>query len=300
MTNMLNSAVGPGGGTYTVASEINAGYDRIRQLIVSTFADTTDNDVSLIMIATHGAATTTDGSSHILSREDGDLWMPFMGTEDEMNVRDNRINYRWADSDGVTRNHTEFLPFSDLVSWLNSYVRGEVIVVIESCGAGAAIYSTDAEQNGTGSGSSSDANAAAVWTNRAISAFAAGDPGIRQETDPGNVAESNTVGDMRVLNKYYVLAAARYGGNSYGYNDSGYLFIKELCNGVGSKGNSPADSNGNGNGTVDLAELFRYIQLSDGQWCTGFYNDWYEEYCQHVQRYPASGTGSTYPLFTFK
>ena len=294
MRTMLQSAAGPGGGSYSVTTRTNAGFATIRSLISSTFANTTENDVSLIMISTHGDATATDSSGHITARHNGDLWMPFLGTEDEMNVRDNRANYRWKDSDGVERDHTEWLSFSTLVSWLNTYVKGEVIVLIESCGAGAAIWETDLEQNGTGSEAISDSGVAAAWINRAISAFSAGDPGL--SPDEGEW-EANT-GEMRVLNKYYVLAAARYGENSYGNNSTGNLFIRELVAGVGSKGNIPADSNSNG--TVDLAELYNYIRQSDGQGGDGKYNDWYGENVQHVQRYPASGTGSTYPLFTFR
>ena len=223
--------------------------------------------------------------------------MPFLGTEEEMNVSENRRDYKWKDWDGVVRTHTEYLPFSTLASWLKTYVKGKVIVILQACGSGAAIWESDLEQNGPEEGTavSSISYDPAAWTNRAVSAFSAADPGIRS-AETGEF-EANT-GEFRVLNKFYVLASSRYGENSYGYNNKGSHFIICLSDGVGSKGNMPADTNNDG--TADLAELYNYIRQFDGQGGDGKYNDWYGENTQHVQRYPASGTGSTYPLFTFR
>ena len=39
---------------------------------------------------------------------------------------------------------TRLLSFSTLANWLSTYVRGTVIVILESCGSGSSVYISDA------------------------------------------------------------------------------------------------------------------------------------------------------------
>ena len=251
MSNMLSNVCGGKtvGSKYKVTTRIDPSYSEIKSLIQTTFSGTTDNDVSLFFIATHGN-----------SSGDGELTMPYTQALTESN-----INSHLKDSNRQ-------LPFSTLASWLSQYVKGDVIVVIESCGAGSAIYYSDSEQNGARTLTPADEDEIdRAFVSKAISAFS--------EVDS---KEGNSTGDLR-KSRYYVLAAARHREVSWGseyYQRN--IFTKRLVDGVGSSGNMPADTKGNSNGIVDLTELFNYIKQ--------FQND----DNQHVQRYPVN---STYSLF---
>ena len=103
-------------------------------------------------------------------------------------------------------------------------------------------------------------------------------------------------GELRT-NKFYVLTASRHREMSWGHEDyedpeySGNYFIDWLVEGVGSKGDSPADASPK-NSVLTLEELFAYVKQ---------YNDYPFEYdgqvyYQHVQRYPKK---SKYPVLMF-
>ena len=239
---MLGQVYGPGGSKYQVTKKINASYHQIKSLIQSTFSGTKDTDVSLFFIATHGDS---DG--------DGDLIL--------------------SGNSSVSS-----LPFSTLAAWLGTYVKGEVIVIIESCGAGSAIYAGRDEENST---KAADTDNSGKIASAAVRAFSAADPGI---------LESNSTGDLRKP-KYYVLAAARHRELSWGNAEFNY-FTKWLVDGVGKAGNSKADSNKNGQ--VTLTELFNYIHKVGDSYP---FEDRGRIYHQHVQRYPV---GSQYNLFLLK
>ena len=251
MSNMLNNVYGgkTAGSKYAVTTRIDPSYSEIKSLIQTTFSGTTDNDVSLFFIATHGA-----------SSADGELTMPFTQSLTESNITSH------------LKSSERQLPFSTLAAWLGQYVKGDVIVVIESCGAGSAIYYSDSEQNGVRTLTPADEDEIGrAFVSKAISAFSEADS-----------KEGNSTGDLR-KSRYYVLAAARHREVSYGseyYQRN--IFTKRLVDGVGSIGNMPADKAGNSNGIVDLTELFNYIK------------QFQDDDNQHVQRYPVN---STYPLF---
>ena len=101
--------------------------------------------------------------------------------------------------------------------------------------------------------------------------------------DPENNPELRT-------EKFYVLAAARHHEMSWGVEDEnpGNYFIKWLIEGIGKRGNSPADTSPK-NRVFTLEELFSYIKRYNT------YAFFYEgkTYNQHVQRYPKS---SRYPI----
>ena len=219
MKSMLGTVKGPKGSKYTVTAKYNLGYSGVKTAIKNAFSGSSVDDVCLFFIATHGN-----------SYGDGEL----------------------ALTDGNS------LDFATLASWLSTYAKGDVIVFIESCGAGSAIY-----KNGN-----ADFDAE-KFTQLAIEAFAAEDQ---------RCVENKGVGAMR-KSKYYVLAAAAHHEESWGYEgetpaESGNMFTDWLIEGIGKSGHMPADTNNNN--TVSLKELYTYIKQ-------------YDDY-QHVQVYPTTGT----------
>ena len=266
MGTMLNGVYGPKGTKYRVTKKIDVSYNGIKNAIKDTFANTKDNDVSLFFIASHG---NSDG--------DGELEIAFTGDPEDS-----------GDLEAYFEHY--MLPFSTLASWLKTYVKGKVIVILESCGAGSAIYDAE-EQNGSTprkivglrnlTGREGDAAAAKI-ARTAVRAFEKADPGI---------VESNSTGDLRT-SKFYVLAAARHHELSWGTEGGNpqNFFTTWLVEGVGSIGNSPADTSPK-DGKVNLTELFNYIKKVGDDYP---FESQDGTYYQHVQRYPA---GSKYNLF---
>ena len=278
MASMLNGVYGPGGTKYQVTTKYDLGYYGVRDAIKETFADTKDTDVSIFMIATHGAVT--DYYGQILEGESAGA----LATMD------------WS------------IYFSELADWLNTYVKGKVIVIIESCGSGSAIYKEGVSEN------RALANAAdEMFVQQAISAFEQADHSITVETtemieNRDGTMVANT-GELRT-NKFYVLAASRHGEYSYGETEtgssttqsqSGNVFINGLVKGVGSKSSSPADKSPK-NKVLTLEELYSY--------CVTYARNWSQQYsasswdegvdpdeAQHTQRYPKN---SKYSIFMFK
>ncbi len=271
MATMLSGVYGPKGTKYRVTKKTDLSYSGIKNAIKNTFANTTDNDVSLFFIASHG---NSDG--------DGELEIAFTGDPE---------NY--SDLEAYFEN--SLLPFGTLASWLKTYVKGKVIVILESCGAGSAIYDPE-EQNSNGSmtrkivgfrnltGREGDAAAAKI-AKTAVRAFEKADPGI---------IENSTTGELR-SSKFYVLAASRHQEMSWGTEGSNpqNFFTTWLIEGVGSIGNSPADISPK-DGKVNLTELFNYIKKVGDDYP---FNTSEGVYYQHVQRYPV---GSKYNLFLVK
>ena len=276
---MLGRVYGPEGTRYKVTKKINVGCYALEGLLQSTFKDTADTDVSLFFIATHGN-----------SSGDGDLIMP-----------------EYDSGNGVWYNYG--MSFSSLAQLLNTYVRGKVIVILESCGAGSAIYQEGVAENSL---KGIEANAAeeesfdpSAFVQEAIAAFSAADPGIAVQPLPEDnelfVSQAKT-GELRT-SKFYVLAAARHHELSWGveYKDdtdgttSYNVFTDWLIDGVGSSSNSPADNNPK-DGTVTLRELFSYIKSVGDEDIMGYDSAGNPLY-QHVQVYPKN---STYPLFLHK
>jgi len=264
MASMLGRVTGPEGGKYKVTKKIDLSRDGIRAAIQKTFRDTTDDDVSLFFIATHGDSTS-----------DGELIVSFLGGLNDADIS------AYMGDDCIT--------FDTLAYWLKTYVRGEVIVILESCGAGSAIYDPGEEN----SAKKASAFSPEAFASKAVGAFSTADPGLPKVAGDG----AKSTGDLRQP-KFYVLAAARhhelswgtegdYMGNSYNY------FTTWLVDGVGNGRSVPADKDGNR--IVTLNELFRYIRDVGDKY--PFYDESGKVYYQHVQRYPA---GSAYPLFRVK
>ena len=259
MSNMLNSVKGPAGGRYNVTRRYDLNRTGVMDAIRNTFSGADNDDVSLFVIATHGDSESNGSNAGALA---------LIGSSYE----------------------EQWLIINDLANALKA-VPGKVIVIIESCGSGAAIYSTGVTEN---SGNRLR-NASSAHDDAIISAFSAADHGVKVRL-PGagrsitKGAPTPNTGEMRVENKFYVLTATRYHEDSWGTEDGPYnYFTKWLTDGIGTSGSMPADSNGNWETT--LAELFNYIsRVGDDE---AFYYQG-TNYYQHVQVYPKN---SAYGLF---
>ena len=254
MQEVLKRVRTPDGSRYSVTVQHNTSLREFKQLVKNTFADADGNDVSLLFFASHGDS---DDSS---SKEDaGALSMASQG-----------------------EHKPEELRLSELRDLLLD-VPGKVIVILGSCGSGAAVYAN----NGAVSDGQRLARAAEAHNARVVDVFRSADPGVVDATYAANT------GELRRANKFYVLTAAAYREESWGTEDitpgteyGNNYFALWLAEGVGKSGDMPADSRyaGNKNGMVDLHELYRYIAgvgdhfpVDDG---TYFYH-------QHVQVYPS-------------
>ena len=268
MRNMLNSVKGPTGGTYSITERYDLSATGVKNAISSAFSGADSDDVSLFFIATHGDSKSTGvyaGGLSCIASSYSEQWLDLI----------------------------------DLASYLNA-VPGKVIVILESCGSGAAVYANSASRGAAPSD-------LYTFNQSVISVFSAMDPGITVSAGNaeafsafGEVTEAANTGEFRT-SKYYVLTASAYQQESYGweddYHDPAYsfnAFTYDLTNGIGTSGSMPADSTanyGNNDGVTTLYELYKYIQkygdtrphTIDG-----------ETLYQNVQVYPAN---SSYSLF---
>ncbi len=258
MAAMLGNVTGPDGTEFKITRKTNAGYDAIRSAIRTTFAGTIDQDVSLFFIASHGD-----------SINDGELEMPFTGDPD--------------DGDDIAAYlEKQYLSFETLASWLSEMVKGKVVVILESCGAGSSIY-IEPESNGRKGARKAEEDRPEDFVKAAVKAFAGADPGIITVSEENTYQKST--GDMRQP-KFYVLAAAAHHEMSWGQSNASEdpmnLFTRWLIQGIGEKGNSPADQDPQDD-ILTLNELHRYIQSVGDSFpivSQGI------TYYQHVQAYP--------------
>ena len=255
MGNMLQHVTGPQGNPYSMVRQTNLTADQIHQAIRSTFAAADEDDVSLFFIATHGNEESDD--------------------EDELGAL---IAYN-----PVTRKN-ESIRDTTLAEWL-SEIPGEVIVFLEACSSGSAIYDSGA----AGAGTPAAANAAVVR------AFQDRDQTILLSGERLHFNENGEAEQLPPLlglgalrnNKFHVLTSSAHLEDSYAYDMDDFphtLFTYGLTQGVGLSGRMPCDTNGDGFASLD--ELARYI----GE----FQDPYLPEGIQHVQAYPEN---SDYLLF---
>lgn len=257
IAEMLNSITGLTGGSFSIIKKYDLSASQVLSAVKNTFSGADNDDVSLFFIATHGD-----------------------------------VDYTGDYAGALAMSPSGSLLLKDLANALNA-VPGKVIVVLESCGAGAAVYPN-------GGNSSNDSKAlyedikrrATQFDEAVIRAFSGADPGIVVRLQPNDV-QANT-GEFRVDNKFYVLTASRYQELSWGMetgkSETSYnYFTLWLTQGIGTSGAMPADANSNNQTTLD--ELYRYISKvgDDYQFKTDG-----GVYYQHVQVYPAD---SDYVLF---
>lgn len=260
MENMLMNVRGYYGGHYSITKKYDLSAKQVLSAIKTTFADADENDVSLFFIATHGDVSSTGEYAGYLSMvPSGDMLL------------------------GELANALKAVP-------------GKVIVILESCGSGAAVYA-----NGNGA---TDRKAmleaakqrAKAFDAAAIRAFVNADTGVRVRVDASDSGDTRAnTGEFRVDNKFYVLTASDYNELSWGNEvydaDRSYnYFTLWLIQGIGVSGSMPADANNNGQTTLN--ELYRYI--SDVGDDFPFRPTDGGVYYQHVQVYPSN---SKYVLF---
>lgn len=242
MKDMLASVSGPDGGSYIVNSfdDLTAGevYQKIDSLLVEP---SRDGDVSVFFFASHGDYRSTTANSA------GRLWC---------------------------KNRQTWLELPTLARKLAG-VKGKVIVLLESCGPGAALRGS----SGSGSDDSVTIKDDPDYAERMINVFSSADPGLTvYQTEkivlPGDSEElnpslrqssgdddPNLPGKIFKTEKFIVMTASGYLQTSYSIgSDTFNLFPYWLTKGVGTSGPMPADTEcGNNDGKVSVDELFRYV-----------------------------------------
>lgn len=244
MYDLLAKVKGPEGGAYSVAYYKDLSRYGIHEAIAETFAGADSNDVSLFYFTGHGDdyASYTDPDAGALCTVEGSDY--------------------------------GLLQLQDLAGWLKA-VPGKVIVFIDSCGSGAAVY---------GNGLTANAQKRAAGFNQAVvNAFAAADVTIAAAD--GTVSNA---GEFRQT-KFIVLTSSRYrqsSGYTTGY-DGGAVshFTYWLWYGAVPYGSRQMDADTNRDHILTLKELYTYIKRYDS----------YDYYIQNVQVYPSAT--STYRLF---
>ena len=239
MKNVLSSVTGQDGETYKVysfddliAREV---YAKINQLLVEP---SRDGDVSMFFFASHGDYKSTS------QKLAGRLWC---------------------------KNKETWLELPELAKTL-SKAKGKVIVILESCGPGAATKEWGSENLST---AFSDADTAAEEETDApdlselfISAFADADPGLtvyqtgeQVLSRAGETSGQTTQANLFLTEKFVVLTASAYLQASYMVGEHTYnLFPYWLTKGVGTSGAMPADiEHGNGDGKLTVNELYQYV-----------------------------------------
>ena len=242
MKKMLASVTGPDGGKYTVTSfddlVESSVYSKIDQLLVNP---SRDGDVSIFFFASHGDYRSTT------QKYAGRLWC---------------------------KNRETWLELPTLAQKLSG-IKGKVIVLLESCGPGAAVHEFKSN-SGPESYEDDTAGADAI-----LSAFSSADPGLNVY-QPGTIAandtddkllveqylngtlranDTTTSGNLFLTEKFIVMTAAAYRQMSYMYGgDVQNLFPAFLTRGVGTSGIMPADKEcGNNDGKLTVNELYQYV-----------------------------------------
>ena len=258
MKDMLSSVTGPDGGKYTFTSfdDLTAKevYQKITELLVKP---SRDGDVSMFFFASHGDYRSTD------EKYAGRLWC---------------------------KNKETWLELPTLAKEL-SKIRGKVIVLLESCGPGAALHDFD-EEKGAGSAGEGETlpeeQEEAAFGSAVIGAFSGADPGLTVYgfSPDGGTAGGKTKRSHFKTEKFIVMTAAAYRQISYSIGSDTYnLFPVYLTKGVGTSGNLPADVLfGDSNGELTLHELYQYVY-------------YYTRHKQTPQVYPVN---SGYVLFLRK
>ena len=227
----LTEVKGAKGSKWTVTSKTDLSRNAIKSAIETTFKGADDDDVSLFYFSGHGDPYSTGADAGaICSVEGSDIG---------------------------------FIRLSELAGWLKK-VPGKVVVFIDSCGSGAAIYGNSAYS----------ANAADRFNRAVINAFAAVNENI-DDNDADNTGEFRT-------SKFYVLTASAYQEESLAYSYS--LFTYYAAYGLYYYADDQTEG-GNGDGYVTLNELYNFIWKWE--------KDDTGTHLQHVQIYPV---GSTFKL----
>lgn len=260
MNNMLRSIHGPTGQLYTIYGGNNeyknASPMRILDLISSCFAGATEDDVSLFFISSHGVDNADNITAGAISTVQGSA------------------GHRYYLSGGRYYDIPNYLFIDELATALKA-VPGKVIVMINTCGSGAGIYAA-----GLNNGVFEEDFDPDLFNEHVIRAFADADEGVEEV--------SAQTGELRVTNKFYVLTSSAHKETTWGYNETGGIFVTGVLEGIGLSGSMPADSNADGFTTLN--ELYRYAY-------DYVLNDPYLQSYQIIQRVQVYPTNSSYKLF---
>ena len=235
------------GSRYETTEKFDLSGRQLLEAIAETFAEADEDDVSLFFIATHGdVASTGEYAGYLSMVPSGDMLL------------------------GELANALKAVP-------------GKVIVILESCGSGAAVYAN---------GSSDDRKSLFETYKRRTEAFDAAV--IEAFASADSAALQANTGEFRVRRKFYVLTASRFQELSWGWEsgnpETSYnYFTMWLTEGIGTSGAMPADTDGNQKTTLN--ELYQYISDVGDNFP---FEDGSGVYYQHVQVYPAN---SNYVLF---
>lgn len=239
MKKMLTSVKTPMGGSYEVTCKYDLSSTGIKKAIQTAFKGADSNDVSLFFIATHGYTDVSSGDYA------GAICTVGRGSD---------------------------LKLKTLAGWLKA-VPGKVIVIIGSCGSGAAV-----SENGVkGVSSAEAARADEAFNTSVVQTFASCNASV-----PDQSGVVSNLGDF-CQSKFYVLTAAKHMESSWGQEGgtqgtSYNYFPYWLARGAA----GPADLNGNGKITLD--ELYEYTYTK----AIGPYRYQGEDYYQHARVYPVN------------
>ena len=249
MKSMLSSVKGAAKVKWKVTTRFNRTSLQLLSDIRSAFKGAQEGDVSLFYISTHGDQTLTMDGNY-------PEYAGCLNTYPDYNYSD------WWDRNALT--------LGDLAECL-AEVPGQVIVVIDSCGSGAAIYNSKGEDAPK---SVAAGFVPADFDDAVVEAF--------ERKDSAVLAPGVDQGAFVVYNKFFVLTASAYLETGWSAAGKYSYFTKWLTDGIGTSGKMKADSDGNKRTT--LAELYKYIKgVADKKVFV------YEgvRYKQHVQVYPS-------------
>lgn len=265
MEKMLSGVRGPSGERWNVVSASDLTAAQIHAYIQSAFAGAQPGDVSLFYISTHGDQ----------EYELGGRYSSYAGCL--MAYPDERFS-NWYDRNALT--------LGRLAGWL-SEVPGQVIVLIDSCGSGAAIYG--AAGVSAPALSAEDFDDAQEFETPAFSpeAFDQAVVDAFRDLDAGVLAPGQ--GAFLLENKFFVLTSCAYRETGWSLKNKYSYFTKWLTDAIKQKGRMPADANRNRYTT--LAELYNWLAKQANKKVFKYKG---VKYRQHVQVYPA---GSGFELF---
>lgn len=228
----LASANTPSGSKYSYLRRTDLSKELLLFSIREAFQNADDNDVSLFYISTHGDIS-------LSGKYAGQLAL--------------------ADKQG----NEETIRLEELAAALSN-VKGKVIVWLDSCGSGAAVYKEGVPQNGE-PGFNPDPVDTAAFNAAAVEAFAAYDSAadadrvLAEDFAVGDTAVFDT-GEFCVDGKFCVLTASAYqhssAGNTYG------IFTGFLCDGIKTE-NGYMHADANHDGKLTQHELFMYIKYRE-------------------------------------
>ncbi len=243
LSRMLGSVKGPSGSDWIVTGRTDLTAAQIHAAIQTVFAGAEEGDVSLFYISTHGDET---------QRFDGDFpeYAGFLQTYPDY------ARYNWYDRNTLT--------LVALAAWL-AEVPGQVVVMIDSCGSGAAIYGAMGASRYTPQ----------RFDRAVVEAF--------RDADVGVMAPGVDQGAFVRENKFYVLTSTDYQETGWSLKGKYSYFAKWLTGGIKTRGRMPADADRNR--VTTLSELFGYMKNCADKKVFKYHG---VNYRQHVQVYPAN------------